>query len=142
MADKAQIGLIGLGVMGENLALNIERNGYTIAIYNRTVAKVDEFVGGRGKGKKVIGFHDDRSFVAALERPRKIILLVKAGDAVDATINRLIPYLEQGDIIIDGGNSHFTDTIRRERELAAKGFYLIGSGVSGGEEGALPGVHR
>jgi len=137
MANKAQVGLIGLGVMGENLALNIERNGYTIAIYNRTTAKVDEFVEGRGKGKKVIGCHDEKSFVESLERPRKIILLVKAGDAVDGTIQKLLPHLEKGDIIIDGGNSHFTDTMRREKDYAAKGIYFIGSGVSGGEEGAL-----
>ena len=137
MVDKAKIGLIGLGVMGENLALNIERNGFPIAIYNRTVEKVDEFVQGAAKGKKVIGFHDDKSFVAALERPRKIILLVKAGAPVDQTIEKLLPYLEKDDIIIDGGNSHFTDTIRREKDLAAKGIYFIGSGVSGGEEGAL-----
>lgn len=137
MADMAKIGLIGLGVMGENLALNIERNGFPIAIYNRTVEKVDEFVQSRGKGKKVFGFHDDKEFVASLERPRKIVLLVKAGAPVDATIEKLLPYLEKDDIIIDGGNSHFVDTIRREKDLAAKGFYLIGSGVSGGEEGAL-----
>lgn len=137
MANKAQIGLIGLGVMGENLALNIERNGYTIAIYNRTTAKVDEFVEGRGKGKKVVGCHDVKAFVESLERPRKIILLVKAGDAVDSTIKGLLPYLEKDDIIIDGGNSHFTDTIKREKDLKEKGLYFIGSGVSGGEEGAL-----
>ena len=92
----AKIGLIGLGVMGENLALNIERNGYPIAIYNRTTAKVDEFVNGRGKGKQVIGCHDDKSFVEAIEKPRKIVLLVKAGDAVDKTIDGLKPYLEKG----------------------------------------------
>ena len=134
---KAKIGLIGLGVMGENLALNIERNGFPIAIYNRTTAKVDEFVKDRGAGKQVFGFHDDKSFVESLEKPRKIILLVKAGAPVDQTIAGLKPYLEKGDIIIDGGNSHFTDTIKREKELAAEGFFFIGSGVSGGEEGAL-----
>lgn len=137
MADKAKIGLIGLGVMGENLALNIERNGFPISIYNRTVEKVDEFVNDRGKGKKVFGYHDDKSFVESLERPRKIILLVKAGAPVDQTVEKLLPYLEKDDIIIDGGNSHFTDTIRREKDLAAKGIRFIGSGVSGGEEGAL-----
>lgn len=137
MADKAKIGLIGLGVMGENLALNIERNGYPISIYNRTVERVDEFVNARGKGKKVFGYHDDKTFVESLERPRKIILLVKAGAPVDATVEKLLPYLEKDDIIIDGGNSHFTDTIRREKDLAAKGIRFIGSGVSGGEEGAL-----
>lgn len=137
MAEKAKIGLIGLGVMGENLALNIERNGYPIAIYNRTTSKVDDFVNDRGKGKKVFGFHDDKSFAEAIERPRKIVLLVKAGKPVDETIANLKPYLEKGDIIIDGGNSHFTDTIRREKELSKEGFFFIGSGVSGGEEGAL-----
>jgi len=137
MTDKAKVGLIGLGVMGENLALNIERNGFPIAIYNRTTAKVDEFVNGRGKGKQVIGCSDDKAFVACLERPRKIILLVKAGSPVDQTVEKLLPFLEKDDIIIDGGNSHFTDTMKREKDLAAKGFYFIGSGVSGGEEGAL-----
>lgn len=137
MAGTAKIGLIGLGVMGENLALNIERHGYPIAVYNRTVSKVDDFVNRRGKGKQVIGCHDDKSLVVSLERPRKIILLVKAGDAVDASIANLKPYLEKGDIIIDGGNSHFHDTQRREKELRDAGLFLIGSGVSGGEEGAL-----
>ncbi len=137
MATKAQIGLIGLGVMGENLALNIERNGYPIAIWNRTAEKVDEFVNNRGKGKKVFGFHDAKEFVESIEKPRKIILLVKAGDPVDQTIAHLKPYLEKGDIIIDGGNSHFTDTMKREKALAAEGLNFIGSGVSGGEEGAL-----
>jgi len=137
MANTAKIGLIGLGVMGENLALNIERNGYPIAIYNRTTEKVDEFVNGRGAGKQVIGCHDPKSFVAAIEKPRKIILLVKAGEAVDKTIEGLKPYLEKGDIIIDGGNSHFEDTQRREKALKAEGFNFIGSGVSGGEDGAL-----
>lgn len=137
MPTKAQIGLIGLGVMGENLALNIERNGYPIAIWNRTVERVDEFINGRGKGKQVFGYHDPKEFVQAIEKPRKIILLVKAGDPVDQTIAHLKPHLEHGDIIIDGGNSHFTDTIKREKALAAEGLYFIGSGVSGGEEGAL-----
>ena len=134
---KSKIGLIGLGVMGENLALNIERNGFPISIYNRTTSKVDEFVKDRGAGKQVFGFHDDKSFVESLEKPRKIILLVKAGAPVDQTIAGLKSYLEKGDIIIDGGNSHFTDTIRREKELGAEGLFFIGSGVSGGEEGAL-----
>lgn len=137
MADKAKIGLIGLGVMGENLALNIERNGFPISIYNRTVERVDEFINARGKGKQVFGYHDDKSFVESLERPRKIILLVKAGAPVDQTVEKLLPFLEKDDIIIDGGNSHFTDTIRREKDLAVKGIRFIGSGVSGGEEGAL-----
>jgi 6-phosphogluconate dehydrogenase len=137
MADKAQVGLIGLGVMGENLILNIERNGYTVAVYNRTTAKVDDFIAGRGKGKKFIGCDDPKTFIESIERPRKIVLLVKAGDAVDATINGFKQYLDKGDIIIDGGNSHFTDTMRREKQYGEEGFKFIGSGVSGGEEGAL-----
>ncbi len=134
-----KVGLIGLGVMGENLALNIERNGFPIAIFNRTTEKVDQFVNGAGKGKSIVGCHDPKSFIQALERPRKIILLVKAGDAVDKTIDSIKPYLDKGDIIIDGGNSHFQDTRRREKALSSEGFFLIGSGVSGGEEGALLG---
>lgn len=134
---KSAIGLVGLGVMGENLALNIERNGFKISIFNRSHAKVVEFVEGRGKGKNVVGCPDEKSFVESLATPRMIILLVKAGDAVDQTIEKLKPYLEKGDIIIDGGNSHFTDTIRRETALAKEGIFLVGSGVSGGEEGAL-----
>lgn len=137
MAEKAQIGLVGLGVMGENLVLNMERNGYTVAVFNRSTDKVDAFVQGPAKAKKVIGCKDIRTFVQCLEKPRKIILLVKAGDPVDSTIAGLEPYLEKGDIIIDGGNSYFLDTRRREKELFDRGFFLVGSGVSGGEEGAL-----
>jgi 6-phosphogluconate dehydrogenase len=137
MAGTAKIGLFGLGVMGENLALNIERNGYPIAICNRHKGKVTDFVEGRGKGKNVIGCMTEEEFVKSIERPRKIVLLVKAGAATDATIDTLKPFLEKGDIIIDGGNSHYLDTQRREKALAAEGFLLIGSGVSGGEEGAL-----
>ncbi|HEY9786096.1 MAG TPA: NADP-dependent phosphogluconate dehydrogenase, partial [Candidatus Obscuribacterales bacterium] len=137
MSETAEIGLIGLGVMGENLALNIERNGYPIAVYNRSVEKVDQFMAERAKGKSVLGMKDEKSFVMALKRPRKIILLVKAGEAVDATVAKIKPFLEKGDIIIDGGNSHFMDTLRREKALKDDGIYFIGSGVSGGEEGAL-----
>lgn len=137
MATKSKIGLIGLGVMGENLALNIERNGYPISVYNRTTSKVDDFIRDRGQGKQVFGYHDDKSFAESLETPRIVVLLVKAGTAVDQTIANLKPFLSKGDIIIDGGNSHFTDTMRREKELAAEGFQFLGSGVSGGEEGAL-----
>jgi len=137
MESTAKVGLIGLGVMGENLALNIERNGYSIAVYNRHPDKVDEFMKGRATGKNVLGFKDEAAFMQALERPRKIILLVKAGEPVDITIAGIKPYLEKGDIIVDGGNSHFRDTQRREKELAAEGIHFIGSGVSGGEEGAL-----
>jgi 6-phosphogluconate dehydrogenase len=134
----AKIGMIGLGVMGENLARNIERNGYSIAVWNREPKKVDEFVG-RLEGHEVIGAHTPEEFVKSLERPRKAILLVKAGDPVDWTVNQIKPFLEAGDIIIDGGNSYFMDTERRERELKAEGFNFIGSGVSGGEKGALLG---
>ena len=137
MTSTANVGLIGLGVMGENLALNIERNGFTIAVYNRSREKVEAFINGKAKGKNVIGCKEEKSFIACLEKPRKVILLVKAGQPVDATIELIKPYLERGDIIIDGGNSYYEDTRRREKALAAEGFFLIGSGVSGGEEGAL-----
>ena len=139
MNKIANIGLIGLGVMGENLALNIESKGFSIALYNRTKEKLDVFLLERANGKNVIGCHELKEFVASLEKPRKIILLVKAGDPVDQTVNNLKPYLEKGDIIIDGGNSHFQDTRRRESALLNEGIYFIGSGVSGGEEGALHG---
>ena len=126
----AKIGMIGLAVMGENLAMNIERNGYPIAVYNRAPEKVDDFVA-RAQGKKVIGTKTPEEFVKALERPRKAILLVKAGEAVDWTVDQIKPYLEEGDIIIDGGNSYFQDTERREKALKAEGLNFIGSGVSG-----------
>jgi 6-phosphogluconate dehydrogenase len=134
----ANIGMIGLGVMGQNLALNIERNGYSVAVYDRDPAVLDGFIA-RHPGKKLFGFHSPQEFVASLERPRKIILLVKAGDPVDWTINLIKPSLEQGDILIDGGNSFFKDTERREKELQASGLFMIGSGTSGGEKGALLG---
>lgn len=137
MADKANIGLIGLGVMGENLVLNMERHGYTVSVYNRSYEKVEAFLNGPAKGKKIQGFKDEKSFVDSLESPRKVVLLVKAGDAVDATVNKIKPYLAKGDIIVDGGNSFYLDTKRREGELAKEGLFFIGSGVSGGEEGAL-----
>jgi len=139
MSDKSKIGLIGLGVMGENLALNIERNGYPISVYNRSPDKIDEFMADRARGKKVAGHKDIESFVESLETPRKIILLVKAGAPVDSTIDKLRPFLDDGDIIIDGGNSHFEDTRRRAKSLAMDSVHLIGCGVSGGEEGALNG---
>ncbi len=139
MKNKADIGLIGLAVMGENLVLNMERNGYTVAVFNRTVEKVDRFLGGRGAGKNFIGAHTIEEFIAALERPRKVMMLVKAGKPVDDFIELLLPHLEEGDIIIDGGNSHFPDTIRRTNYLESKGLRYIGTGVSGGEEGALLG---
>ena len=135
----ADIGLIGLAVMGENLALNIESHGFSVAVYNRTTARVDAFVAGRGGGKRFIGTHAIEELVRVLARPRKIIMLVKAGEAVDSLIGQLTPLLEPGDILIDGGNSLFTDTIRRTRALEAQGLLYVGSGVSGGEEGALTG---
>jgi 6-phosphogluconate dehydrogenase len=135
-AKTAQIGMVGLAVMGENLALNIARNGFPIAVFNRDTSKVDKFLK-RAEGKQVIGAYSIQEFVTSLERPRRIILLVKAGQPVDAVINQLKPHLSPGDIIIDGGNSYFKDTQRREKELKAAGFNFIGSGVSGGESGAL-----
>ena len=136
---KADIGLIGLAVMGENLVLNMESKGFTVAVFNRTVEKVDKFVNGRGAGKKFIGCHSIEEFVASLERPRKVMMLVKAGAAVDALIEQLLPHLEEGDILIDGGNTHFPDTIRRAELAESKGLLYVGTGVSGGEEGALKG---
>ena len=114
----ADIGLIGLAVMGENLVLNMERHGFTVAVFNRTVSKVDTFVQGRGKGKRVIPCHSVKEFVASLAKPRRIMMMVKAGAAVDATIESLLPELEKGDILIDGGNTHYPDTIRRAKALA------------------------
>ncbi|MGK2859727.1 MAG: NADP-dependent phosphogluconate dehydrogenase [Thermoanaerobaculia bacterium] len=136
MSGKAKIGMVGLAVMGENLALNIERNGFPIAVYNRDPKKVDAFMV-RAAGKQVIPTKTPQEFMAALERPRKAILLVKAGEAVDWTIDQLKPFMEPGDIIIDGGNSLFVDSERREKQLKSEGFAFIGSGVSGGEQGAL-----
>ncbi len=140
MSDRlAKIGLIGLGVMGQNLALNIERNGYPIAVYDREAPVLDAFIA-RENGKQILGAHTPEEFVRSLERPRKIILLVKAGSPVDWTIDLIKPFLDQGDIIIDGGNSNFKDTERREQELkTSSGLFVIGSGTSGGEKGALLG---
>ena len=137
--NKADIGLIGLAVMGENLVLNMASHGFTVAVYNRTTAKVDEFVNGRGAGKSIIGAQTVEELCASLERPRRVMIMVKAGAVVDAVIDSLLPYLEPGDIVIDGGNSHYPDSIRRTRELEEKGLLFIGTGVSGGEEGALLG---
>ncbi len=139
MNGKADIGLIGLAVMGENLALNMAGKGFTVAVYNRTVDRVDAFVSGRGAGLPFIPCHSIPNFCAALGRPRKIMMMVKAGSPVDALIGQLLPYLDAGDIIIDGGNSFFPDTIRRTYELREKGLRFIGAGISGGEEGALHG---
>jgi 6-phosphogluconate dehydrogenase len=136
---QADIGLIGLAVMGENLVLNMESRGYTVAVFNRTVAKVDELLQGRGKGKKLVGAHTLAEFVASLQKPRKIMIMVKAGKPVDELIGQLTPLLEKGDILIDGGNSYFEDSIRRTQDLEKQGFRFLGVGVSGGEEGALKG---
>ncbi len=131
--------MIGLAVMGENLVLNMESHGFTVAVYNRTVDKVEAFVQGRGKGKKIVGCKTVAELCAALKRPRKVMMLVKAGKAIDECIEQLLPHLEAGDIIIDGGNSHYPDTIRRTKTVESKGLLFIGTGVSGGEEGALKG---
>ena len=136
---KADIGLIGLAVMGENLVMNMESKGFTVAVFNRTTSKVTNFVEGRAKGKNIIGTYSLEEFVASLEKPRKVMMMVKAGAPVDEFIEKLIPLLEEGDIIIDGGNSHFPDTIRRTQYVESKGLLYIGTGVSGGEEGALKG---
>jgi 6-phosphogluconate dehydrogenase len=144
MKDKADIGIIGLAVMGESLALNMESRGFTVAVHNRTVPGVEEgvverFVAGRGKAKNFIGEATLEGFVRALAAPRKVMMMVKAGHPVDELIERLLPLLDRGDILIDGGNSHFADTIRRTRAVEARGLLYVGTGVSGGEEGALLG---
>jgi len=136
---KAHFGLIGLGVMGENLVLNAERNGYSSVVYNRTYAKTEEFLAGRGAGKDIIGAATLQEFVASLERPRRILMMVKAGQPVDDTIASISPLLEEGDLLIDGGNSLYADTERRVAELESKSFGYIGMGVSGGAKGALEG---
>ncbi|MCF7791444.1 MAG: decarboxylating NADP(+)-dependent phosphogluconate dehydrogenase [Victivallales bacterium] len=139
MTKKADIGFVGLAVMGENLVLNMESKGFTVAVFNRTTEKVDKFVGGRGKGKKIIGCHSIETLCKNLEKPRKIMIMVKAGNPVDKIIKTALPYLEEGDIIIDGGNSHFSDSVRRTGDLAERGILFVGTGISGGEEGALKG---
>jgi 6-phosphogluconate dehydrogenase len=136
---QADIAVVGLAVMGENLILNMESKGFTVACYNRTTTKVDDFVTGRAKGKNIVGCHSVEELVKNLKRPRKVMLMVKAGAPVDSFIDQVLPYLEDGDIIIDGGNSHFPDTIRRVNYVESKGKLFIGTGVSGGEEGALTG---
>ena len=135
----ADIGLIGLAVMGENLVMNMESKGFTVAVFNRTTSKVENFVNGRAKGKNIIGTYSLEELVQSLKKPRRIMMMVKAGSAVDSLIDQLLPLLEEGDILIDGGNSHFPDTIRRCKYVESKGMLYIGTGVSGGEEGALKG---
>lgn len=139
MQAICDIGVIGLAVMGENLILNMESRGYRVAVFNRTTAKVDEFLGDRGKGKNLVGAHSPAEFCAKLSTPRKILMMVKAGKAVDDLITTLLPHLAPGDILMDGGNSHFDDTARRITSLAQNGILYVGAGISGGEEGALHG---
>ncbi len=139
---QCDVGLIGLAVMGENLALNMESKGFRVCVHNRTSTKVTQFMSARGRGKKFVGAATLEAFVAALARPRKIVMLVKAGAAVDELIGQLAPLLAAGDILIDGGNSLFTDTIRRTHEVEAKGLLYVGSGVSGRAKRARSKVHR
>lgn len=136
---KADIGLIGLAVMGENLVLNMESKGYTVAVYNRTTERVDNFIASRAAGKNIIGSHSLKELVDNLKSPKKVMMMVKAGAPVDAMIDQLIPLLDKGDIIIDGGNTNFNDSIARTKKVEAAGLLYIGTGVSGGEEGALTG---
>ena len=136
---KADIGLIGLAVMGENLAMNMESHGFTVAVYNRSTDKVDKFIEGRAAGKNFIGCRSPEELIDSLKKPRRIFMMVKAGAAVDALIAQLLPLLDEGDILIDGGNSHYPDTIRRTAEVESRGCLYVGCGVSGGEEGALKG---
>jgi 6-phosphogluconate dehydrogenase len=139
MSELCDFGLIGLAVMGENLALNVESRGFRVAVFNRTTEKVDELMAGRAKGKNFVGCHSIVEFVKNLKRPRIVMMLVKAGPAVDDLIEQLLPYMEPGDILVDGGNTHFVDTERRTKYIESKGLLFVGSGVSGGEEGALKG---
>src|SRR5438105_2709905 len=134
--ESCDIGLIGLAVMGQNLVLNMNDHGYRVAVFNRTVSKVDDFIEDEAKGTKVVGAHSIPELIEALKKPRRVMLMVKAGDTVDQMIESLLPHLEKGDIIINGGNSHFPDTNRRAKALAEKGILFIGTGVSGGEKGA------
>jgi 6-phosphogluconate dehydrogenase len=139
MKEHSDIGLIGLAVMGENLVLNMESKGFQVSVFNRTTEKIDNFINGRAKGKKIKGTHSLEELINSLERPRKVMMMIKAGAAVDKLIESLVPLLEPGDIIIDGGNTHFPDTTRRTEYVESKGLLYIGTGVSGGEEGALLG---
>ena len=136
---KSDLGLIGLAVMGENLVMNMESKGFTVSLFNRTTEKVERFVNGRAKGKNIVGCYSLRELVDSLEKPRKVMMMIKAGKPVDDMIEQLLPLLDDGDIIIDGGNSHFPDTMRRCTYVESKGKLYIGTGVSGGEEGALRG---
>src|SRR5512143_2722114 len=137
--SKADIGLVGLAVMGQNLVLNMNDHGFTVAVYNRTVSKVDEFLNSGAKGTQVIGTHSIEELAGVLDKPRRIMLMVQAGKPVDDFIDALLPHLEPGDIIIDGGNSNYNDTVRRTAYVESKGLLYVGTGVSGGEEGARHG---
>ncbi len=139
MKQNADIGVVGLGVMGENLILNMESKGFTVACYNRTLSKVDAFVRGRAAGKNIIGCRSVEELIGALKKPRRVMCMIKAGRPVDEFIAAVVPFLETGDILIDGGNSHFSDTIRRTQEMESKGLLFVGAGISGGQEGALKG---
>jgi 6-phosphogluconate dehydrogenase len=134
--EKADLGLVGLAVMGQNLVLNMNDHGFKVAVYNRTISKIDDFINGNAKGTEIIGTHSIEEFVSVLKRPRRVMMLVKAGQPVDKFIKLLLPHMEEGDIIIDGGNSNYNDTIRRTAYVESKGLLYIGTGVSGGEEGA------
>src|SRR5690348_2341385 len=136
---SCDIGLIGLAVMGQNLVLNMNDHGFKVAVFNRTVSKVDDFVANEAKGTQVVGAHSIEELASLLKRPRRVMLMVKAGTTVDQMIDQVATHLDAGDIIIDGGNSLFSDSTRRTRDLAAKGILFIGTGVSGGEEGARNG---
>lgn len=139
MSKSAQIGVTGLAVMGRNLARNFARNGYTVALHNRTASRTHDLVAEFGGEGEFVPTETAEEFVAALERPRRLVIMVKAGDPTDAVIQEFAPLLEPGDMIVDGGNAHFADTRRRERELRERGIHFVGTGVSGGEEGALNG---
>ena len=146
--EQSNIGILGLAVMGENLAINMESKGFTVSVFNRTTEKVTKFINGRAQGKNIRGAYSLEELVSQLEKPRKVMIMVKAGQPVDDMIEQLIPLMEPGDVIIDGGNSNFHDTIRRTAYVESKGLLYVGTGVSGGEEGALhgpsmmPGVRR
>ena len=137
--EKSKIGVIGLAVMGENLVMNMESKGFRVSVYNRTTEKVTHFLQGRARGRQIQGAYSLGELVGQLEKPRKIFLMVKAGQPVDALVEQLLPLLEEGDILIDGGNSHFPDTQRRTEYVESQGKYYVGCGVSGGESGALRG---
>src|SRR6202046_679739 len=137
--ESCDIGLIGLAVMGQNLVLNMNDHGFKVAVFNRTVSKVDDFINHEAKGTQVVGAHSAEELCSMLKSPRRVMMMVKAGEVVDQTIAQVEPYLEKGDILIDGGNSLFTDTERRCADLEKKGLLFVGAGVSGGEEGARHG---